>query len=284
MFLNILEQSLLFLPLTLGIFISYGVLKIADLTTDGTFVLGGALFATAVGWAVHPGIAMLFSILGGVLAGITSSLLQTKLRLNPLIAGILLVFIINTLTLKIMGKPNLSLFDKPSVFCFHSKIALLLPISLFFLIGLAGLLASRIGLLLHAFGNNPTLLHLCGKNSDIYRLLGLSLSNGLVAFSGALTAQAHGYADIGMGTGIILIALSTVIIGQQIYEYLFQKRFFIHLIKLLCCFLAILFYFSTVHTLLAVGIDPIYLRLTIGICLIAFLGITQEKSIGRLAT
>lgn len=282
MFLSVLEQACVFLPLALGIYISYGVLRIADLTADGTFILGAALFATSIGFGIPPVVAMLLSIIGGVITGMVVSMLQTRLNLHPLIAGILLVFILNTLTLKIMGRPNISLFDQPSIFFLDSKLAILLPISIFFMLSMTGLLASRMGLVLHALGNNPTLLHLCGKNGNGYRMLGLSLSNGLAGFSGALTAQISGYADIGMGTGIVLIALGTVIIGQQIYSYLFLKAPLPPLMRLVGCFLGIVLYFSTIHALLALGFDPIYLRLMIGICLIAFLGMTQEKSSRKL--
>lgn len=277
MFCSVIEQSCVFFPLALGIYISYGVLRIADLTTDGTFVLGAALFAVALGWGMPPLLAMLFCSLGGMAAGVAAGCLQTRLRLNPLIAGILLVFILNTLTLKIMGRPNLSLFDRPSIFFSYPKLAVLIPASLLFLLGGAGLLASRLGLMLHAFGNNPTLLHLCGKHGNGYRIFGLSLSNGLVGYSGALTAQVNGYADIGMGTGTILIALGTVIMGQQIYSRLLQRFSLRPLLQLMGCFLAVVLYFSMVRALVALGFDPVYLRLMIGVCLIAFLGMTREK-------
>jgi putative ABC transport system permease protein len=283
MFLSIIEQSCVFLPLVLGIYISYGVLRIADLTTDGTFVLGAALFAIFIELGLNPLVAISFSILGGMLAGLIVSLLQTRLHLQPLIAGILLVFILNTLTLKVMGKPNISLFDRPSIFFSCPKLTILIPMGVFLLLSGAGLLASRLGLMLHAFGNHPTLLHLCGKNGNGYRTFGLSLSNGLVACSGALTAQVNGYADIGMGVGMILIALGIVIIGQQIYSRLFQRLPLPILLRLICCFLASVLYFSTVYMLLALGLDPIYLRLMIGISLIAFLGMTQEKFTQRVA-
>lgn len=279
MFLSILEQSCVFLPLALGIYLSYGVLKIADLTTDGSFVLGAGLYAIVIGFGMPPIVGMCCAICGGLLAGVVVSLLQTRLQLNPLIAGILLVFILNTLTLKIMGKPNISLFNHPSIFGGFSKMTVLVPIAMCLLMSGTGLLASRLGLMLQAFGNQPTLLHLCGKNSHSYRMLGLSLSNGLVGCSGALTAQINGYADVGMGTGVVLIALGTVIIGQQIYSYVFQRPSCASFLRLLCCFLAIVLYFLTVQALLALGLDPIYLRLMIGLCLIAFLGMTQKQKV-----
>ncbi len=277
MLLSIIEQACVFLPLALGIYISYGVLRIADLTTDGSFVLGAALFAVAVGFGMSPSIAILFSILGGSIAGMTVSVLQVRLSLNPLIAGILLVFILNTLTLKIMGRPNLSLFDRLSIFSSYSKWMSLSFLSIPLILSVAALLASRVGLMLHAFGNNPTLLFLLGKNANGYRTLGLALSNGLVGYSGALTAQLNGYADIGMGTGVILTALGIVIIGRQIYHRLFQRPYFSFLLRLLCCSVAIVIYFFIVQLLLFLGFDPIYLRLMMGVCLIVFLGMTKEK-------
>lgn len=281
MFLPILEQSSALFPLILGIYISYNVLRIADLTTDGTFVLGAGLFGIFVNFGMSPLVAMFFATLGGVAAGALSGFLQTRLQINPLICGILLVFILNTLTLKMMGKPNLSLFDRPSIFFSYPKLAILISMALFFLLSGVCLLSSKTGLMLHAFGNNPTLLQLCGKSEGLYRILGLSLSNGLVAYSGALTAQLNGYADIGMGTGMILIALGIVIIGNQIYNRLFQNLSFTFILRLTSCFFAALFYFTMVHSLLSLGCDPIYLRLMIGICLIAFLGITQEKNLKK---
>ena len=279
---SIIEQACVFLPLAFGIYISYGVLKIADLTTDGSFVLGAALFAVGVGLGMDPFVAMLFSTLGGVMAGIAASLLQTRLQLNPLIVGILLVFILNTLTLKVMGKPNLSLFDRPSIFFSYPKLVVLIPMGALFILGGAALLSSRLGLMLHAFGNNSTLLHLCGQNGNRYRMLGLSLSNGLVGYSGALTAQVNGYADIGMGIGVILISLGIVMIGQQVHRFLFPKNASFSVSRLLCCFLATILYFSMVRALLALGLDPIYLRLMIGVSLIVFLGMTQRKSLQKV--
>jgi putative ABC transport system permease protein len=274
---NVLEQSLLFFPLALGIYISYGILKIPDLTTDGSFVFGAALFGVSVHQGIDPAAAVAFGAAGGALCGCAASFLQSRLNLNPLIAGILLVFILNTVTLKFMGKPNLSLFNRPSLFPPDSKLATLIPLTLALLIASACLFSSRIGLFLNAFGNNPTLLQLSGKNGNLYRTIGLSLSNGLVAFCGTLTAQAYGYADIGMGTGVVLIALGTVILGQQIYHSCFKRPSFVHLFRLLCTLAGVILYFSAVNLLIFLGLDPIYLKLMIGVSLVGFLAFTQSS-------
>lgn len=284
MLISILEQSLLFLPLALGVYISYGVLRIPDLTTDGSFVLGAALYAISIHSGLHPALGMVLASTAGLCAGSINSLLQSRFHLNPLIAGILLVFIFNTLTLKLMGRPNLSLFDHPSIFDSYPKLLTLAGLSLALIIAVGYLITSRIGLHLRAFGNNPTLLNLSGKNSHLYRLLGLSISNGLVGCSGALTAQANGYADLSMGTGMILIALATVIIGQQLYRTLFKRPPLPSFAKLFCSLLGIIAYFSTVNMLISLGFDPIYLRLMIGLCLIVFLTATQQRLLLREAS
>jgi putative ABC transport system permease protein len=279
MIINIIEQSLLFLPLSLGIYISYVVLRIPDLTTDGSFVLGAATYAIGIHAGLNPYLAMSLATSAAVLAGMTVSLLQTQFRLNPLIAGILLVFILNTVILKLMGKPNLSLYDQVSIFPQNgSKLMVLLYLALLATVGVALLLKSRMGLMLYAFGNNSTLLCLSGKNSQMFRMLGLSMSNGLVGFCGALTAQVNGYVDIGMGTGIILIALGTVIIGQQLYEYFFRRPSFAQLLKLIFCFIGVFIYFFVVNSLISLGLDPIYLRMMMGVCLIGFFAMTREKT------
>lgn len=281
MLVNILEQSFLFFPLALGLYISYAVLKIADLTTDGSFVLGAALFGLSVHLGIHPVLSMIIAMTGGSLCGMAISFIQTKFHLHPLIAGILLVFILNTLTLKLMGRPNLSLLDHPSIFSLidPDKIFFLFSLTLVLLALAAFILTSQIGIMLHALGNNPTLLNLFGKNANAYRMLGLSISNSLVGLSGALTAQASGYVDTSMGLGIVLIALGTVMIGQQIYRALFANLPLKNILRLTSCLLGIFSYFFLIHILISIGLDPIYLRLMIGVSLIGFLAITRKKNL-----
>lgn len=286
MLFNILEQSLLFFPLALGLYISYAVLRIPDLTTDGSFVLGAALFGVSIHLGINPVLSMLISMLGGALCGGAVSFLQTRFQLHPLIAGILLVFILNTLSLKLMGRPNLSLLDHPTIFSLidQNKFYFLFPLTLSLLLGAGFLLTSKLGIMLHALGNNSTLLNLFGKNANAYRMLGLCISNSLVSFSGALTAQANGYVDTSMGLGIVLIALGTVMIGQQIYQFLFTglplKNFF----RLLACLIGIFAYFFLINILISAGLDPIYLRLMIGLSLIGFLTLTRNKNLQEIRT
>lgn len=277
MFFSILEQSLLFFPLALGLFISYSILKTPDLTTDGSFVFGAACFGLAVQAGTPPFLAIGTAIGAGALCGVVVSFLQ--IRLHPLISGILLVFILNTITLKLLGKPNLSLLDQPSLITL--PFLALLGGALF--LGVTYFLSSKTGLALHGLGNNPTLLNLFGKNSFTYRTLGLAISNGLVGFCGAITAQSNGYVDISMGTGVVLIALGTVILGQRIYQFFIDPPMK-HAINLICCFIGILLYFLLVNLLISIGLDPVYLRLMIGISLIGFLFFARNKTLQKASS
>ena len=277
MFASILEQSLLFLPFALGIFVSYGVLKIPDLATDGSFVVGGALVGCVVHAGFSPFTSMCIAVCGGAVIGQISCFLQNKLNHNPLLAGILIVFVLNTIILKMMGRPNLSLFDQPSIFDGFSKIFVLFGLSIVLIFALASFLSSRYGLVLHALGNNATLVSLSGSSASRYQGLGLSLSNALVALSGSLTAQANGYVDIQMGYGLVLIGLGTVIIGQKIHQAkapLNRSQ----LVKICACLGGVLSYFGLVNLLIYFGLDPIYLRCLIGISLIVFLS-SRKKAL-----
>lgn len=274
MFLDIFEQSLLFLPLALGIYFSFAVLKIPDLTSDGSFVMGASLSALCIHLGVNPFLSLGVALLGGSLTGLMAAILQSRFRLHPLIVGILLVFVINTAALLLMGKPNLSLFDRPTIFS-HGKIFPLALIGASLLGLLFLLLNSRAGLMFYAFGNSENLLRLSGKNAHLYRFFGLSLSNGLAGLCGSLTAQASGYADINMGTGIVLIALGTVMIGLRCFQFLFKVPH--KFASLFFCLLGTFLYFALVHVLISFGLNPIYLRLCIGVCLIAILAAAYKK-------
>jgi putative ABC transport system permease protein len=265
----ILQQSLPFLPLVLGLYISYSILKITDLSTDGSFILGAAVFGLALRANYSPITALSFSLITGLCLGCIVALLH--IRLHPLLCGILLVFILSTAVLKMMGRPNLPLLEYPSYFSLLTTSCLFLVL----LGAIAFFLSSKAGLMLQAFGNNPLLFHLCGKNGILYRMLGLSIHSMCATLSGALTAATSGYVDISMGIGVVLIALGTLILGQKIQLSFFSCSS--HLIALTSATIAVLLYFFLLHILLRLGLDPIYLRLVIGLFLMSLLFTTSSK-------
>jgi putative ABC transport system permease protein len=262
-----LEQSILFFPLAVGIYLSFSILKTTDMTTEGSFVLGGGVFARLLLQGVNPVFGIIASLIAGVLAGIGVSLIQSKEKINSLVAGIIGLFMLYTLNFKIMGRPNIGIPTHELGISISMIIALVLIVTL----GAGFLMASRVGLVLRAFGNNPQLLHTLGKNVEGYRSFGLALSNGFAAMAGAFTAIVNGYADLGMGFGMTITGISTVMIGQQLQKYFFPTYTFDIVKELIACFIGVVLYFLAINTLLAQGLDPIYLKFVLGAVLIFLL-------------
>lgn len=219
--------------MALGLYLTYRVLNYADLTVDGSLTLGGAISAVYVAAGVQPIVAILLATLGGMIAGLVTGFLHTKLRIPDLLAGILTQFALYSVNLRIMGKANFGLLNQTTIFSqikdlgIPSKWAGLL-IGLVFVVVLIILVycffGTEIGCALRATGNNPDMVKAMGGNTKVYIMLGLVVGNGLVAMSGALLAQYQGYADINMGVGTIVIGLAAIMIG----EVLFSKRTYFH--------------------------------------------------------
>lgn len=267
-----LEQSLFFLPLALGIYISYGILKTTDMTTEGSFVMGAGVFARLMALEFNPIIGICLSILSGAVAGIGVSIIQAKNRINPLIAGIIGLFMLYTLNFEMMGRPNISLQ--------HIYINKSWSFSLIFLClaVLIAILSSHLGLMLRAFGNNSELLRTLGKCVEGYRMLGLALSNSLAAFSGIITACLIGYADLNMGFGMTLTGIGTVVIGKEIVKRVLPRLAYSGAIEMMAVFLGVYLYFLAVNGLLSFNINPIYLKFFLGLALIFLLrGKQNEK-------
>ena len=261
-----LEQALLLLPLVFGIYLSYSILKITDLTIDSTYVLGAIVFTRTIHLGVFP--AMLFGVLAGVIVGNIVSLMQRNNLVSDLIVGILANFMLYSINLHILGRPNISLLGKPTLISKFDLDSWLIP-TLFIVVCVALslfiLLRSNLGLTLRAFGQNQNLLKIMGKPVELYRHIGLSISNGLAALSGILMAQVNGFSDVNMGFGLALIGISAVIIGQRT---LLKKAAYFNLKKeILACFFGIFIYFLCINTILRWGIDPINLKLILGIVL-----------------
>ena len=283
MFLAALDQSLLMFPLVLGIYLSYCILKTTDLTVDGSFVLGAAAYARGL----HAGFGHLLSILlalvAGGAAGVGVSMIQKYARLPGLTSSILMLFMLYSINFEVMGKPNLSLlsFDvlegvDPSS---HTliKMAIGLGLALIITAVLVVLLRSRYGILLRAYGHTPQVMARYRKSPHFYRTLGLMLSNGLAALCGVLTAQFSGYADINMGFGMALTGIGAVVIGGHLFQRFTQARGFAPSIDIAACFVGVYLYFLLVHFLLRCHVNPIHLKLFVGILLICSLRTAHFK-------
>lgn len=263
---TILEQGLLMLPLVFGIYISYCILKITDLTVDGTFVLGAVIFARTLEFGVFSAIAC--SMLGGAIVGVLVSIMQKHNKVSDLVVGILASFMLYSINLNILGRPNISLIDKENILTvtgIEQWISILAIIACILITIITFVLKSNIGLYFRAFGYNKKLLNILGKPTEFYRMLGLSLSNSLASLSGALTAQVNCFADINMGIGVALVGIGAVVIGQHLSNS--ANKAFTAMKDLLLCFIGILLYFLSMNLLLIIGINPINLKLILGLLL-----------------
>lgn len=259
-----ISQGLLWSLLAIGVYITFRVLDIADLTVEGSFPLGAATAAACLlaGWSPIP--AMLAAAFAGMLSGIVTGILCTKLKIPALLAGILTMIALYSVNLHVMGKANLSLLQISTVFTAYAvpgvspaNMILLIGLVVVVLTGVASYVffGTEIGAAIRATGCNPHMIRANGINTDITIILGLLLSNALVALSGALVAQANGFADVGMGVGTIVIGLASVIIG----EVLFGTRSFKNC--LISVILGSIVYRAVIAIVLQMGMPPNDLKL-----------------------
>lgn len=211
-----LEQGLVFAVLAMGVFITYKILDIPDLSVEGTFNLGAFIFARFITMGVHPILSSLAGFCFGSLAGLLTAILFIKLKIQPLLAGILTMTILYSVNLRINGKSNVPLFNYSSIYELGPKLLVLTIIVLILKILLDQFLKTETGYLLLATGDNESLVRSLGANSNKYKAIGLMISNGFVGLSGALMAQSLGFADMTMGNSIIVVALASIIIGDTI--------------------------------------------------------------------
>ena len=219
-------QGLLWALLGLGLYLTFRILNFADMTVEGTFPLGAAVAVTAISRGVDPYIGTFLALLAGMAAGLVTGLLHTKGKIPVLLAGILTMTGIYSVNLRIMGKSNISLLGKKTIFSntfleslpqyFDSIVVGIIVIAIITIL-LIFFLNTDYGQGFIATGDNPTMARSIGIHTDSMVIVGLMVSNGLVAVCGSLIAQSNGYADINMGIGTIVIALASIIIGEVVF-------------------------------------------------------------------
>ncbi|MEG1568663.1 MAG: ABC transporter permease [Oscillospiraceae bacterium] len=218
-----LEQGLIYGLVAMGIYLSYRTLDIADLTTDGTFTLGAATSAifTTMGMPI---LGIICAIAAGMLAGSVTALLQTKLKVQPILAGIITMTALYSINLMVMGnKPNLPLLKSDTIFTFmekllgnYGKIVLIVIIVAASGAALVLFLKTQLGLSIRATGDNRDMVAASSINPAFTTTIGLCMSNGIVALSGAILAQYQRYSANDVGTGMVVIGLASLIIGEVI--------------------------------------------------------------------
>lgn len=233
-----LALGLLWSIMTIGVYCTYRILDIADLTAEGSITLGAATAAAAIVAGTNPFAASALAFCAGALAGLSTALLHTKLRIPPLLAGILTMIALYSVNLRVMGKANLPLLRVQSVYTGLENIGLTKNMATIVFGGGAALLVivilywffgTEIGCAIRATGINARMSRAQGINTDAMKTIGLMLGNALIALSGALIAQYQSFADIQMGTGSIVIGLASVIIGEVLFG---KKGFFSRFVSL----------------------------------------------------
>jgi len=213
----------------IGVYITFRVLAFPDLTVDGSFPLGGAVAAILIVNGINPWLATTAALVAGICAGLGTALLNTKLRINALLAGILMMVALYSINLMIMGRANIPLLREVTVFEQVSQflgIRTGVTLSIIFMVVLTCVilailnwfLRTEVGLALRATGENEQMVRGLGADTNMTTILGVSISNGLVALSGALIAQNQGFSDVGMGIGMIVMGLASVIIGEGLFR------------------------------------------------------------------
>ena len=281
---GVVAQGLIWGIMAIGVYITYRILDVADLTVDGTMATGGAAFIMLTMAGVPLPLALLGSFLAGVLAGLVTGLFHTVCGIPAILAGILTQLALYSVNLRIMGQANRPvssrqydlLVDQQSV----RSLSLDNPILVvaIFVAAVIALLywffGTELGASLRATGSNPNMSRAQGINTNFTKVLGLMLSNGLVALSSALLAQYQGFADVNMGRGAIVIGLAAVIIGEVIFSKLFRNFG----LKLLAVSIGAIIYYMVIQLVLSLNLmDSNYLKLLSAVVVAVFLSVPYWK-------
>lgn len=263
--LSTVSQGLLWAIMALGVFLTFRVLDIADLSVEGTFPLGAAVAATLIDAGHSVWFAMLIALIAGCIGGTVTALLTTKLKIPALLSGILTMIGLYSVNLMIMGKANVPLLRAETVFTLTENLFGVSSVVATLIVGFVATVivgaimywffGTVLGTAIRATGCNPQMARAQGINTNVMVILGLLISNGLVALSGALVAQSNGFADVGMGTGTIVIGLASVIIGEVLFGTRSFKNWLISVV------LGSVVYRAVIAIVLELGMPPNDLKL-----------------------
>ena len=271
-------QGLIWGIMAVGVYITYKLLDIADLTVDGSICTGAAVCTMMLLSGRSLWLAVLCAVAAGLLAGVVTGLLHIWLGIPPILAGILTQMTLWSVNLKIMGKANqglsvrdnhvlLSQMDVPGALVVLAIAAVLVVAVLYLFFG------TELGCGIRATGSNPAMSRAQGINTNLNVVLGLAVSNGLVALSGALLSQYQGFADVSMGRGAIVIGLAAVIIGEAVFGRIFQN----FALKLASVSLGATIYYIVIQLVLTLGFDANLLKLLSASVVAVFLTVPYWK-------
>lgn len=229
--ISVLEQGLIYSIMALGIYITYKILDFPDLTVDGSFPMGAAITAAMISRDMNPLLTLPVSFLVGALVGICTGLIHVKLKVRDLLSGIIMMTALYTVNLRIAGKANLPIYNKTTIFE-NDLVASIVPealkkfdtVLIIFIITmivkyvLDWYLHTKSGYILRAVGDNEAIVTAMAVDKGLIKIIGLSISNGMVALSGCIFAQQQRFFDVTMGTGTMVIGLASVIIGTSLFK------------------------------------------------------------------
>lgn len=288
------SQGIIWGIMAIGVYITYRILDVADLTVDGSFATGGAVAVMLILNGCNLWLAMLIAFAAGLAAGAVTGLLHTFMGIPAILAGILTQLSLYSINLKIMGKANQSVNVNQTdllislrwvkEFAFHNPL-ITVGITVIILVAvLYWFFGTEMGCALRATGANLNMSRAQGINTNFNKVLGIMISNGLVAFSGAFLAQYQGFADVKMGQGAIVIGLAAVIIGEAIFGKLFKN----FALRLLGVALGSVIYYIVVQAVITMGLDANLLKLLSAVIVAIFLAVPywkrqySEKHIGKV--
>ena len=278
MILSIISQGLVWAVLGLGIFMTFRILGFPDMTTEGSFPLGGAVAVTLITKGVNPFLATAAAVLAGCAAGAVTGLLYTKGKIPTLLSGILVMTSCHSIMLMLMGRANLGLLGSSKiqdVLPFSGEVNDLLTGLIFVslvIVALLFFLDTKLGQAYIATGDNPDMARSFGINTGRMELMGLILSNGLIALAGALIAQQEGYADVSRGIGVIVVGLASLIIGEVLFQSLTLAE------RLITIVVGAIAYQFLIWGVIVLGFNTNYLRLYSAVILAVCLMIPTLKN------
>lgn len=277
------SQGLIWAIMAIGVYLTYRILDVADLTVDGSFATGGAVAVVLILNGCNLWLAMLAAFAAGLIAGSVTGLLHTFMGIPPILAGILTQLSLYSINLKIMGKANQSINVNQTDllislrwvkdFAFHNPLITVGLVLIVLIALLYWFFGTEMGSSIRATGINPNMSRAQGINVNFNKVLGIMLSNGLVAFSGAFLAQYQGFADVKMGQGSIVIGLAAVIIGEALFGKIFKN----FALRLLSVAFGSIIYYIVIQTVITLGLDANLLKLLSAVIVAIFLAIPHWK-------
>ncbi len=279
------ELGLIYAVMALGVYLTFRILNFPDLTVDGSFTTGAGAAAILIINGVPPLVASAAAFAAGLVAGVVTGLLHTRAKINGLLAGILTMIALYSVNLRIMGKSNLPLLREDTLITplrdgghLGTWVSVLVFAAMALLVKgvIDWFLHTDLGLAMQATGDNEEMIRSFGVSTDRMKVLGLALSNGLVALCGSLVAQYQGFADIGMGIGLILAGLASVIIGQAV----FGSRTIV--IASLAVVLGSVLYRVVIQLALDAGLNPNDMKLISAVLVVLALVVPQLAVFRRL--